>query len=121
MAYLKAKTIHLVMDNLSTHTRKSLTDFYGEEVGEQIWGRYTVHHTPTHGSWLNQAEIEIGVYARPCLGKRRLPNLTTLRQETTAWNRRVNKVRQKIAWRFSRKKARTIFQYEYKPSKRSKN
>jgi hypothetical protein len=121
MAYLKAKTIHLVMDNLSTHTRKSLTDFYGEEVGEQIWGRYTVHHTPTHGSWLNQAEIEIGVYARQCLGKRRLPNLTTLRQETTAWNRRVNKVRQKIAWRFSRKKARTIFQYEYKPSKRSKN
>ena len=43
---LKAKTIHLVMDNLSTHTRKSLTDFYGEEVGEQIWGRYTVQPIP---------------------------------------------------------------------------
>src|SRR5678815_3183382 len=41
MAYLKAKTILLVMDNLSAHTRKSLTDFYGKEVGEQIWSRYT--------------------------------------------------------------------------------
>ena len=109
------------MDNLSTHTRESLTDFHGEEVGGQIWGRCTVHHTPAHGSWLNQAEIEIGIYARQCLGQRRIPDLNTLRHETAAWNRRVNKARQKITWRFSRKKARTIFKYEYKPSKRSQN
>ena len=121
MAYPEAKTIHLAMDNLSTHTRKSLTDFYGEEVGGQIWDRYTVHYTPRHGSWLNQAEIEISVYARQCLGKRRIPDLKTLRHETTAWNRRVNKARQKIEWRFNRKKARAIFKYKYKPSKRSQN
>src|SRR4051794_41582732 len=29
--YPMAKTIHLVMDNLSSHTPKSLTDLYGEE------------------------------------------------------------------------------------------
>jgi ubiquinone/menaquinone biosynthesis C-methylase UbiE len=70
----------------------------------QIWGRYTVHYTPTHGSWLNQAEIEIGVYARQCLGKRRIPDLKTLRDQTTAWNRRVNQARQKIAWKIQSQK-----------------
>ena len=32
----------------------------------------TVHYTPKHGSWLNQAEIEIGIFSRRCLGKRRI-------------------------------------------------
>ena len=44
--YQDAQTIHLVMDNLSSHTRKSLTDLYGAEVGGEIWDRFTVHHTP---------------------------------------------------------------------------
>jgi len=58
MQYPEAKTIHLVMDNLNIHCRKSLTDLYGAAVGAEIWNCFTVHHTPTHGSWLNQAEIE---------------------------------------------------------------
>jgi transposase len=121
MAYREAETIHLVMDNLSTHRKKSLTDFYGEEVGGQIWDRFTVHYTPKHGSWLNQAEIEISIYARQCLGKRRIPDLDTLRRETAAWNRRVNKAQVKIKWRFDRKAARKKFKYKSKSSKRSKN
>jgi len=84
--YSSAKTIHLVMDNLSSHTRKSLTDLYGEEFGSEIWDCFTVHYTPRHGSWLNQAEIEIGLFARQCLGKRRIPDLKTLRRESRAWN-----------------------------------
>ena len=118
--YPNAKTIHLVMDNLSSHTRKSLTDLYGEEFGGEIWDRFTVHYTPTHGSWLNQAEIEIGLFGRQCLGKRRIPDLKTLRRETRAWNRRVNRDQVKINWRFDRKAARRKFGYKYKSSKRPK-
>jgi hypothetical protein len=121
LAYPEAKTIHLVMDNLSTHTQKSLTDFYGKGVGGQIWERYSAHYTPTHGSWLNQAEIEISLYGRQCLGKRRFSNLAGLRRETTAWRRRANKQRIKINWNFTRKKARRKFKYKSKCSKRSKN
>jgi transposase len=51
-----AKTIHLVADNLNIHHRKSLTDLLGAEVGGEVWDRFTVHYTPVHGSWLNQAE-----------------------------------------------------------------
>ena len=72
-SYPEATTIHLVVDNLNIHHRKSLTDFYGADVGGEIWDRVTVQHTPTHGSWLNQAEIEIGIFSGQCLGSRRIP------------------------------------------------
>jgi hypothetical protein len=46
------------MDNLNIHRRKSLTELLGEEVCGAVWDRSTVHYTPTHGSWLNQAEMK---------------------------------------------------------------
>ena len=113
--YPAAETVHLVMDNLSTHSRKSLTDHYGEEIGGDLWGRLTVHYTPKHASWLNQAEIAIGLLIRECLGRRRIPDLPALRRETTAWKRRANRERRTIQWRFTRRKARTTFGYRRLP------
>lgn len=109
--YPDARTIHLVLDNLNIHRRKSLTNLYGEELGGQIWDRFTVHYTPAHGSWLNQAEIEIGILSRQCLGTRRIPDLKTLRREVQAWNRRINRARVRIDWKFNRRKARRKFGY----------
>ena len=111
IAYPEAKTIHLVLDNLNIHRRKSLTDLFGEETGGEIWDRFTIHYTPTHGSWLNQAEIEIGIFSGQCLGTRRIPDLRTLRRETRAWNRRMNRDGIKINWKFDRKAARRKFGY----------
>ena len=121
LEYPEAKTIHLVLDNLNIHRRKSLTDALSEEVGGEVWSRFTVHYTPVHGSWLNQAEIEIGIYSRQCLGVRRMPDLKTLRMETLAWNRRINRHRTKINWKFDRKAARRKFGYKRKPTTRSRN
>ena len=121
LKYPKAETIHLVMDNLNSHRRKSLSDFYGAEMASELWDCFTVHYTPTHGSWLNQAEIEIGIFARQCLGSRRIPDLKTLRQEARAWNRRMNRDRVKINWKFDRKAARRKFDYKKKSFTRSKN
>jgi hypothetical protein len=73
LRYVGGKTIHLVVDNLSIDRRKSLTDALGIEVGAEVWSRFTVHYTPRHGSWLNQAEIEIGLFARQCLGSAASP------------------------------------------------
>jgi hypothetical protein len=81
--------------------------------------RFTIHYTPTHGSWLNQAEIEIGIFSRQCLGKRRIPDLQTLRREAKAWNRRMNRNAVTIAWKFDRKTARRKFGYKRKSFKRS--
>jgi hypothetical protein len=112
LAYPEASTIHLVMDNLNTHRRKSLTDLYGPELGGEVWDRFTVHYTPKHGSWLDQAEIELSLYTRQCLGKRRIPDLRTLRRETKAWTRQANRAQTKINWRFTRRKARKVFRYQ---------
>ena len=109
--YPKTKTIHLVMDNLNTHKQKSLTDYYGEKLGGTIWGRFTPHYTPTHASWLNQAEIEIGILSKQCLGKDRIPGLPPLKSRVKAWNRRTNRMETKIDWQFTKSKARKKFKY----------
>lgn len=112
--YTEAQTIHLVMDNLSSHTKKALTDRLGTQEGGALWDRFTVHYTPVHGSWLNQAELEIGLFSKQCLGKRRIRSIRLLRAEARAWNRRINRQRVTINWKFDRKKARKKFKYKYK-------
>jgi len=121
MHYRQAKTIHLVLDNINIHCQKSLTDAFGADMGTEIWNRFTIHYTPKHGSWLNQAEIEIGLFTRQCLGNRRIPDLKALRRESRAWNRRMNRDQVKINWQFDRRAARRKFSYQYKPFKRSRN
>ena len=117
--YPQANTIRLVMDNLNIHRRKSLTDLLGEQIGGKVWERFTIHYTPTHGSWLNQAEIEIGIFSRQCLGKRRIADLDMLRRETRAWSVRMNRAGTTINWKFSRKAARRKFGYNRTSLKRS--
>lgn len=117
--HLAATTIHLILDNLSIHRRKSLADLLGSEIGTEVWKRFTVHYTPAHGSWLNQAEIEIGMLARQCLGHRRIPDLATLQRETRVRNQRMNRARVKINWTFDRKSARRKFHYKRKSFSRS--
>ncbi len=109
--YPRARTIHLVLDNLNTHGRKSLTERYGEKIGGMLWDCFTVHHTPKHGSWLNQAEIEVGLFNSQCLGKRRLGGLAALHHEVQAWKRRLNHDGTTIDWNFTRKLARKKFHY----------
>jgi hypothetical protein len=119
-AYPTARVIHLVMDNLNIHCEKSLTDHLGPRLGRRLWRRLRVHYTPKHGSWLNQAEIELSLVSRGCLGRRRVGSLTQLRGDTRAWNTRVNRARTHIRWQFTRKDARLKFGYQTKLSKRSK-
>ncbi|HMC66614.1 MAG TPA: hypothetical protein VKI65_16895, partial [Gemmataceae bacterium] len=59
-----------------------------------------------------------GLFAKQCLGKRRLGDIRILRAEARAWNRRINRQRTTIDWMFDLKKARKQFKYKYK-TKRS--
>ena len=115
--YPKATTIHLVVDNLSTHSKKALIDTFGEHSGERLWSRFTVHYTPTHASWLNQAEIEIGVFATQCLGQRRISSFDELKREAAAWSRAANRKKIKIRWRFTVRDARRKFRYSRRRGK----
>ena len=109
--YRSARTIHVVWDNLNIHCKKSLTDYYGKEQADEMWSRLTIHATPLHGSWLHQAEMELSLYSRQCLGTRRIPDLKTLQRETRSWKARVNRDQVKINWKFERTAARKKFGY----------
>lgn len=109
--YRQAATIHFVLDNLNTHHEKSLLETFGKEEAERLMNRIRFHYTPKHASWLNMAEIEIGILDRQCI-KGRVPDEKRLREKTSAWQKDRNKKEAKINWTFTTQKAREKFQYE---------
>lgn len=102
--YATARRVHLVMDNLNTHFRKCFVEVLGESEAEALLRRVTFHYTPKHASWLNMAEIEIGILDRQCLA-RRLADKRTVIAEVDAWQQRRNTERRGIEWRFTRQHA----------------
>ena len=107
-----AKRIHLVQDNLSSHSQAACMRVLGEEQGRRLWARFIVHFTPKHGSWLNIAETEISMWSRECLGHRRIGTLKLLQKETQAWNRRANRQHPRIIWKFNLDDARRKFKLD---------
>ena len=103
-AYAAARRIHLVLDNLNIHFRKSFDDVLGRREADKLLRRVQFHYTPKHASWLNMAEIEIGILSRQCLD-RRVADRPTLRREVAQWQRARNAARQTIEWKFTRQDA----------------
>ena len=99
------KKIILVMDNLNTHKLGSLYEAFAPEEARRIAERLEIHYTPKHGSWLDMAEIEIGILSRQCLN-RRIPDQETLRSEINAWQELRNKKAICVNWRFTTADAR---------------
>ena len=97
--------IVLVMDNLNTHHPASLYEAFEPAEARRIAERLEVHYTPKHGSWLDMAEIEIGVMARQCLN-RRIPDQSALRREVGAWQQQRNRDAIRVDWRFTTSDAR---------------
>lgn len=102
--YPDAEQLHLVLDNLNTHNGSSFYEMYDKEEAERILAKIKFHYTPKHASWLNVAEIEIGVMDAECT-RRRIPDKNLLRQEVMAWERKRNKQKKKIDWKFTTRKA----------------
>ena len=103
--YPGRERIVLVMDNLNTHHAASLYEAFEPAEAQRIARRLEIHYTPKHGSWLNMAEIELGVLARQCLD-RRIPDREVLAQETGAWQERRNRDGIRVDWRFTTQDAR---------------
>src|SRR3954469_18743890 len=68
--YRAAEKLVLIMDQLNTHSPASLYEAFPPEKAKRLAARLAMHHTPKHGSWLNQAEIELSFLARQCLSHR---------------------------------------------------
>jgi len=103
-AYAKARRVHLVLDNLNTHFRKSFDDVLGKRAAAKLLRRVQFHYTPKHASWLNMAEIEIGILSRQCLD-RRIASRQLLQSEVDAWQAARNAEERTIEWKFTRQDA----------------
>jgi hypothetical protein len=100
-----AAKVVLVLDNLNTHTLASLYRAFPPPEARRLAGRFEVHYTPKHGSWLNVAEIELSALSRQCLG-RRIAGREALEREAAAWQIDRNERCVGVDWQFTAKDAR---------------
>lgn len=101
-----ADRIRVMMDNLSTHHPGALYKAFTPHEARRILRKLEFYFTPTHASWLNMVEIEIGVLSSQCLD-RRIADKDTLRAEVDAWLERRNSEGARIRWMFNIQSART--------------
>src|SRR6187455_693716 len=95
--YPQAEQVRVVMDNLSTHTPGALYEAFCAPEARRLLRRLEFHYTPKHASWLNMAEIEIGVLRGQCLD-RRIDNPDRLKLEIAAWERQRNAAGARVNW-----------------------
>jgi hypothetical protein len=112
VVYPLAEKIILVMDNLNTHTLASLYTTFDPEMALRLCQRFEIHYTPKHGSWLNMAEVEIGVMSRQCL-RRRIPTMKKMTSEVSSWVNQRNSQKATVRWQFTTADARIKLQHLY--------
>jgi len=82
----------------------SVSSFPPDEAQAYL-DRFEFHYTPKKGSWLNMAEIELGVLKRQCLD-RQIYHAATLRSEVAAWQDHRKAADRLIDWQFTTDDAR---------------
>ncbi len=115
--YAHVKKFRLVQDNLNTHTAGSFYAAFDPQPAWELKQKFAVHYTPTNGSWLNMAEIELSAISRQCL-HRRIPSQEELAREVAACVKERNAHEIKITWSFTRSHARDTLQRHYQAVKK---
>jgi transposase len=108
----EAERIVLVLDNLNTHTPAALYEAFPPAEAWRLRQTIEWHYTPTHGSWLNMAELEWSVLTRQCLA-RRIPDAATLAAALAAWVEWRNAAAVTVQWHFTKEDARQRLHWLY--------
>jgi len=103
--YTDAEKIVLVLDNLNTHSEGSLYEAFEPAEARRLAEKLEIHYTPKHGSWLNMAEIEIGVLSRQCLSKY-IESKERMIAEVAVWEQLRNEADATVDWQFTTADAR---------------
>jgi len=110
--YPNARKVKLVCDNLNTHNIASLYEAFPAPLAHSLARRLEIYHTPRNGSWLNVAEIELGILSKQCLN-RRIDSSSKLQAELEAWTVERNQMKSKVSWQFSTEDARVKLKHLY--------
>jgi len=92
--------ISVVQDNLNTHTGAALYEAFEPKEARRILNKLEFRNTPKHGSRLNMAECEFAILLGQCLDQR-IPDIATVQRKSTAWERRRNRTKATVNWRFT--------------------
>jgi hypothetical protein len=98
--FAHAKTVVLVQDNLSIHSKASLYEAFSAVEAMRLVERFEWRYTPKHGSWLDLAESELGVLTSQCLD-RRIPDKQTLIDEIAVGSTTAMPTTPKPNWQFT--------------------
>lgn len=103
--YPDAEKIILVLDNLNTHSEGSFYEAFEPAEARRLAEKLEIHYTPKHGSWLNMAEIEIGVLSRQCLSQY-IQSKEQMISEIGSWQQQRNYAEATVDWQFTTADAR---------------
>jgi len=106
------KGFRCVQDNLNTHSAGSFYHAFEPEEARRLKQLFEYHYTPTNGSWLNMAEIELSAITRQCLD-RRIPIQEELEREVLACVKERNVQKITITWHFTTTDARKKLKRHY--------
>ena len=114
--YPDADVVRLVCDNLNTHSAASFYEAFEPAEARRLAEKVEFIHTPVHGSWLNAVEVELSVFVRQCLGRRRIGSIELLRREAEAWAARRNAEGGTVTWQMTTAEARVKLRRLYPSS-----
>jgi transposase len=90
----RAKEIHVILDNLSTHKTQAVRSFLIEHP------KVRLHFTPTYSSWLNQIELWFSKIERDLLARGIFTSVNDLARRIRLYIRRYNKAAKPIRWNY---------------------
>lgn len=90
-------TVHVVWDNLNTHTNHKRWDMFNARHAD----RFIFHYTPKHASWVNQIELWFGIFSKRSLRNADLASADELESLANAFITRWNtKDKHPFSWTF---------------------
>jgi transposase len=90
------RPVHVVWDNLNTHTAKAVWDDFNARHGQC----FHFHFTPFHASWVNQIELLFGIYAKRVLRHASHVSTVHLRARTETFFEQRNTAPKPFRWTF---------------------
>lgn len=107
-----AERLIVVLDHRNTHRISSFYTTFPAAEAQRLAAKVELRFTPKHGSWLNMAELELGVLSHQCLD-RRIPDQATLAREVAAWAAARNATAAPAHWAFTVDDARRRLNHLY--------
>ena len=97
---LPKQEIHIIVDNLSAHKTKKVSEFLDSHPQVKL------HYTPTYSSWLNQVEIWFARIEREVIARGVFTSVKDLARKLMRYIRSYSKTARPFNWKYSDVKRR---------------